>query len=256
MKEKTKRQLLAELTELHRRVAELEETEKSHSGIERALAESHQLPEQTLAGLRDAVFIINADTLEIMDCSRASLEMFGYTREDFLGHKTDSLHGTEVAAEEFRRHLSLAAEREGFVSRFESRMKRKDGTVFPTDHTVISVEGRQGERMCWVNVVRDITERKKAEEERGRLTKGLHEALAKVKTLRGLLPICAWCKKIRDDKGYWHQVEAYIRDRSDVRFSHALCPECESALVSEQSLTGRDKTQSCPEYPTRAARRG
>ncbi len=54
----------------------------------------------------------------------------------------------------------------------------------------------------------------------------LQEALANVKTLKGLLPICASCKKVRDDKGYWHQVEVYVRDRSDAEFSHGICPEC------------------------------
>ncbi len=55
----------------------------------------------------------------------------------------------------------------------------------------------------------------------------LQDALAKVRTLKGLLPICASCKKVRDDKGYWHQVEVYIRDRSEAEFSHGICPECE-----------------------------
>jgi hypothetical protein len=50
--------------------------------------------------------------------------------------------------------------------------------------------------------------------------------LTKVKTLSGLLPICSYCKKIRDDKGYWNQIEAYIRDRSEAEFSHSICQEC------------------------------
>ena len=62
--------------------------------------------------------------------------------------------------------------------------------------------------------------------ERGKLTSQLKDALANVKTLRGLLPTCAWCKKIRDDKGSWHTVESYVRDRSDADFSHGMCPDC------------------------------
>lgn len=54
----------------------------------------------------------------------------------------------------------------------------------------------------------------------------LEDALSKIKTLSGLLPICASCKKIRDDGGYWHQVESYIQDHSHAEFSHGLCPEC------------------------------
>ncbi|MBN1894911.1 hypothetical protein JW906_10470, partial [bacterium] len=61
----------------------------------------------------------------------------------------------------------------------------------------------------------------------------LRDALDRVQTLSGLLPICASCKKIRDDQGYWHQVEEYIRDHSDVRFSHGLCPSCLKKFDSE-----------------------
>jgi PAS domain S-box-containing protein len=61
----------------------------------------------------------------------------------------------------------------------------------------------------------------------------LQDALAKIKTLSGLLPICAACKKIRDDKGYWNQIEVYIRDHSEADFSHSICPECAKKLYPE-----------------------
>jgi PAS domain S-box-containing protein len=79
----------------------------------------------------------------------------------------------------------------------------------------------------------DITERKQAEMEREKLIGELQEALTRVKTLSGLLPICASCKKIRDDGGYWHQVEAYIRDYSEAEFSHGICPDCMKKLYPE-----------------------
>ena len=66
-----------------------------------------------------------------------------------------------------------------------------------------------------------------------RLNAELQEALAHVRTLSGLLPICAACKKIRDDAGYWHQVEVYIRDHSGARFSHGICPDCRAKLYPE-----------------------
>ncbi len=72
----------------------------------------------------------------------------------------------------------------------------------------------------------DIAERKSAEQERENLICELKEALANIKTLKGLLPICAWCKKIRDDKGYWKKVETYIREHSDASFTHGICPDC------------------------------
>jgi len=61
----------------------------------------------------------------------------------------------------------------------------------------------------------------------------LREALSQVKTLSGLLPICASCKKIRDDKGYWNQIESYIRDHSEAEFSHGICPECVKKLYPD-----------------------
>jgi hypothetical protein len=62
-------------------------------------------------------------------------------------------------------------------------------------------------------------------EERERLIRDLQEALDRVKTLSGFLPICASCKKIRDDKGYWNQIEQYIREHSEAEFTHSYCPE-------------------------------
>jgi PAS domain S-box-containing protein len=72
----------------------------------------------------------------------------------------------------------------------------------------------------------DITERKLREEERESLIAEFEEVVAKVKLLSGFLPICASCKKIRDDKGYWQQIESYIKNHSEAQFSHSICPEC------------------------------
>lgn len=69
--------------------------------------------------------------------------------------------------------------------------------------------------------------------EREKLIAELHAALEKVKLLSGFLPICASCKKIRDDKGYWQQMECYIRDHSEAEFSHGICPDCAHKLYPE-----------------------
>ena len=61
----------------------------------------------------------------------------------------------------------------------------------------------------------------------------LREALSKIKTLSGLLPICASCKKIRDDKGYWSQIEAYVSRHTDAEFSHSICPDCAKRLYPD-----------------------
>lgn len=66
--------------------------------------------------------------------------------------------------------------------------------------------------------------------ERNKLVHELKEALAKIKTLRGLIPICAWCRKIRDDEGYWSMIETYIRKHTEADFTHGICPECMAKL--------------------------
>jgi len=77
-----------------------------------------------------------------------------------------------------------------------------------------------------LQVVADITARKRAESERNRLIEELSAAVLQVKQLRGLLPICAICKKIRNDEGYWEMLEAYISEHSEAEFTHSICPEC------------------------------
>lgn len=79
----------------------------------------------------------------------------------------------------------------------------------------------------------EINERKRAEEGRERLITELKTAFAEVKTLRGIIPICSNCKKIRDDEGYWQQVEEYIQERSEAAFSHGLCHECAEELYPQ-----------------------
>jgi PAS domain-containing protein len=80
---------------------------------------------------------------------------------------------------------------------------------------------------------KEVAERERAEHEKENVILDLKRALAQVKKLSGLLPICASCKKIRDDKGYWQQIEAYIRDHSEAEFSHGICPECVKKLYPE-----------------------
>ncbi len=76
----------------------------------------------------------------------------------------------------------------------------------------------------------EIALRRKAEEARERTIRDLRQALAEVRTLRGLLPICANCKKIRDDQGYWNSIETYLRQHTEAELTHGICPECQKKL--------------------------
>jgi len=87
-----------------------------------------------------------------------------------------------------------------------------------------------------VGVGLDISDRVKTEKEKENLIIKLQETLSEVKQLSGLLPICASCKNIRDDKGYWKQIESYIKDHSEAEFSHGICPDCAKKLYPELNL--------------------
>lgn len=84
----------------------------------------------------------------------------------------------------------------------------------------------EGKKTGIIETFQNITPRKKLEKEKENLIDSLRVALEEVKILSGFLPICASCKKIRDDKGYWTQIETYIREHSDAEFSHGICPDC------------------------------
>jgi PAS domain S-box-containing protein len=117
--------------------------------------------------------------------------------------------------------------------RLEKRYVRKDGAVAWVNVNVTVIRDADGQVSRTLAAIEDITERKRAQAEREALVKTLEEALANVKTLSGLVPICANCKKIRDDHGYWSQVETYVAKHSGARFSHGICPECARKLYPE-----------------------
>jgi len=98
------------------------------------------------------------------------------------------------------------------------------------DNHIYPVFNDDGNISALAIFAKDVTETKQTEAalilERDRL----QAALAKIKKLSGMLPICASCKKIRDDKGYWNQIENYIREHSDAQFSHGICPQCADEL--------------------------
>ena len=131
---------------------------------EEALRESRQLLQTTLYSLRDAVFIMNLEGGEIVECNPAAMEMFGYHREEMVGQGPRFLHVDAAALQEFRERLAAAVAEQGFLEQFEFQLRRKDGSVFPTSHTVTPLRDGRGKQTGWVSVVQDITDRKRAEE--------------------------------------------------------------------------------------------
>ena len=99
----------------------------------------------------------------------------------------------------------------------------------------VFAETIRNERTQKAGLVDYIAALEAAEEERERLIRKLQDALANIKTLSGLLPICFSCKQIRDDKGYWNQIDTYIRDHTDAEFTHGICPACMIKLYPDYS---------------------
>jgi PAS domain S-box-containing protein len=102
--------------------------------------------------------------------------------------------------------------------------------TYTVDFIPIVVDGKQFGRLWHFTSITDL---KRAEGEKAKLVEDLTEALAQVRKLSGFLPICASCKKIRDDQGYWRQVEDYISEHSEAEFSHSICPECAKKLYPD-----------------------
>ena len=151
--------------------------------------------------------------------------MFGYQQSEIIG-----AHVTTVVDPEFHDLVTRNIKNE-YEKPYELRCVKKNGESFPVE--VCGKTLRQGERTLRVTSIRDISERTRAKEDREKLIKDLQQALAEIKTLRGIIPICSSCKKIRDDEGFWHQVEVYVHQRSQAQFSHGICPDCAKRLYPD-----------------------
>ena len=191
------------------------------------IAESERRFRALVDASPDGIFLESARG-EILDCNEAALRMFGYSREEMLG-----LSIADLVPEEFAASLPEEIPEEDTTGDelVERENVRKDGTVFPTEITTKYYD--VGGRRRLLAYLRDITERKQKERRQQELVEELRTALSRVKQLSGLLPICSSCKKIRDDSGYWKQVEDYISEHSGALFSHGICPECYAKMYPE-----------------------
>jgi PAS domain S-box-containing protein len=167
----------------------------------------------------------------------AAEKILGWTQEELLGQKMhDIIHfqradGTRVPAEECP---LLSVLHTGQSVRIEDDVfTRKDRTIIQVSYTSSPIMS-DGQVAGAVLAFHDITERKQAEVEREKLIKELQSALSEVKTLQGMLPICSYCKSIRNDQNFWQKVENYITERTDVMITHGICPDCYDEVVKPQ----------------------
>ena len=207
-----------------------------------AKSQAPLLLEHILKAFPDPIFLLdeNGTYVEIA----GGLERQLYDSPDYL--RTNTLHDI-FSTEEADRFLALVREsiEENQLKTIEYCLSSSDmkfnpmdgptepqwyhGRIFPTtvpDETVGHV--------IWVAI--NITEKKKAEQERDKVIQELQQALAEIKILRGILPICSNCKKIRDDKGYWNQIEHYLKTHSEAVFTHTICQDCAKILYPDLEL--------------------
>ena len=156
----------------------------------------------------------------------------GYSQEEMMGMNNRQYMDKETAKKVYQAFNQVYATGEPYKA-YDWELTRKDGTKRIHESSISLMRNAQGERIGFRGVTRNITEHKRIEEEREKLVRDLQKALSEVKKLSGFLPICASCKKIKDDKGYWRQIEAYIRDHSEAEFSHGICPDCMKKLYGD-----------------------
>ena len=179
--------------------------------------------EERFRNLSDASFegIAITEKGSILESNNAMAQMFGYDTIELVGMEATDLVTLDVRKEVQNNILS------GNENSYETIGLTKDGNRFP-----IGIHAKmflyKGRRVK-VTAIRDLTEQKKAEEE--------------IKKLQGILPICASCKKIRDDKGYWNQVEAYIEQHSEAQFTHGMCEECAEKYYGDQKWYNKIKNR-------------
>lgn len=201
---------------------------------EEELRKNNERYHNILEGIEEAYFEVDLKG-NLTFFNDSLLAILGYSREELMGMNNRDYMPPEGSKEIFK--LFNYIYRTGKpIRKYGYQVIKKDGTQGFHELFACLMNGKDGNPVGFCGIAHDITERKLVEKEREKLIKELQDALAEVKTLSGLLPICSHCKNIRDDKGYWNQIESYIRDHSEAQFSHSICPECVKKYYSDFDL--------------------
>src|SRR5512133_51203 len=170
--------------------------------------------------------------------SPSILRQRGWTPEEFMALSPEdralSRKGNDVFQERMEKAHQLPPGSQPFEDDLlQAAVKDKNGRELHVEAQWRLVWGVDGRLLGFQGVTRDITARKRMELERERLIQSLTQALADVKQLSGMLPICSSCKKVRDDHGYWSQIETYLSEHTEATFTHGVCPDCAQKFREE-----------------------
>lgn len=183
--------------------------------------------QQLLAALvRDSNDAITVQDLEgnILAWNKGAVKMYGWSEQEALKMNIRQIVPPAKTSEARKLITRISQNKE--VESFETTRLTADGRLLDVWLTVTALPDDQGYPTAVATTERDITAHKQTEKEKNDLIKQLQKALAEAKTLRGIIPICMICKKIRDDQGEWEEVEVYIHKHSGADFSHGICPDC------------------------------
>lgn len=210
---------------LGRTVLELEAAARARQAAQAALAASNKRFEKFMDNA-PAIALIKDAAGRFLYVNQLAADCFELPAAEWLGKTDADLWGEKIAGPWRKQDLRVLAGGKLIVT--EEDVPTPGGT-----HTWITHKfpmlNPAGEPLLAMLAV-DISDRKRDERERERLVDRLRLALAEVKTLGGLIPICCGCKNIRDDAGYWQLIEAYLGEHTEAEFSHGFCPECLSKL--------------------------
>lgn len=169
--------------------------------------------------------VISDQHYSVLKVNKALAGMLGYSEQELLERNIEDM----TYPEDVEKSVKLSRQvLKGKIPLFsiEKRYIKKSGENLWVNLTATTIRDEEGNVLYAMGMVEDISKRKIAEQEKELLISQLQDALANIKTLKGLIPICAWCKKIRDDKGYWKKVETYLEEHSDASFTAGICPKC------------------------------
>jgi len=160
----------------------------------------------------------------------AFCKLFGYSPDAIMGMNAAELFSTK----EIRKFSDVAAIID--ISKDDTEeflVAGADGRSLTVEVAASNVTSSSGELVGRMASFVDISKRKEIELDREKLIDKLQDALNRIRILRGIIPICASCKKVRDDKGYWNELELYIKEHSEADFSHGICPDCAEKLYPD-----------------------